>query len=230
MKSHPKIIDRILETIRQSQTICVGRPCPPRRRLHRLANRPEPGFAQAGQGSRPVGTKIVVPQKYAFLDPNHLLQKPDRAAGLRSGHCHRLRVLRALGQCRPPPPRRKCLINIDHHQSNTRYGDLNWISAREASTGELIFRLIAGRPLADHPGDCRLPFHRRLDRYRVLPICHDQAGDLSHGRRIGEIGRARGNDLPRGLSILFPFARPPAQTRLITISIWRTTTRSPTCG
>jgi len=37
---------------------------------------------------------------------------------------------------------RKLLINIDHHESNTRYGDLNWVSAREPSTGELIFRLL----------------------------------------------------------------------------------------
>jgi phosphoesterase RecJ-like protein len=45
-----------------------------------------------------------------------------------------------LGTFGPAVAQRKCLINIDHHQSNTRYGDLNWISAREASTGELIFR------------------------------------------------------------------------------------------
>src|SRR5688500_20308493 len=37
---------------------------------------------------------------------------------------------------------RKVLINIDHHQSNTRYGDVNWIAARQPSTGELIFRLL----------------------------------------------------------------------------------------
>ncbi len=52
--------------------------------------------------------------------------------------------------------RRKFLINIDHHQSNTRYGDLNWISAREASTGELIFRLLqaARWPITPAIADC----------------------------------------------------------------------------
>jgi phosphoesterase RecJ-like protein len=33
-------------------------------------------------------------------------------------------------------------INIDHHESNTRYADVNWVSPREASTGELIYRLL----------------------------------------------------------------------------------------
>ena len=34
------------------------------------------------------------------------------------------------------------LINIDHHESKTRYADVNWVSAREPSSGELIFRLL----------------------------------------------------------------------------------------
>jgi phosphoesterase RecJ-like protein len=56
----------------------------------------------------------------------------------------------------PAAGQRKYLINIDHHQSNTRYGDLNWISAREASTGELIFRLLqaANWPITPAIADC----------------------------------------------------------------------------
>jgi phosphoesterase RecJ-like protein len=56
----------------------------------------------------------------------------------------------------PAIAKRKCLINIDHHLSNTRYGDLNWISAREASTGELIFRLLqaAQWPITPAIADC----------------------------------------------------------------------------
>ena len=36
----------------------------------------------------------------------------------------------------------KILINIDHHESNPRYGDVNWVSPREPSCGELIYRLL----------------------------------------------------------------------------------------
>jgi phosphoesterase RecJ-like protein len=51
---------------------------------------------------------------------------------------------------------RKLLINIDHHQSNTRYGDLNWVSAREPSSGELIFRVlkVAKWPITKRIADC----------------------------------------------------------------------------
>jgi phosphoesterase RecJ-like protein len=48
------------------------------------------------------------------------------------------------------------LINIDHHESNTRYADINWVSAHEASTGELIFRLlkVAKWPITKQIADC----------------------------------------------------------------------------
>ena len=98
-----------------------------------------------------------MPQKYAFLDPDKLLQKPGGARGIRPGHRGRLRLFRPPGHAWARPWReRKFLINIDHHQSNTRYGDLNWISAREASTGELIFRLLqaASWPITPAIADC----------------------------------------------------------------------------
>jgi bifunctional oligoribonuclease and PAP phosphatase NrnA len=51
---------------------------------------------------------------------------------------------------------RKMLINIDHHESNTRYGDVNWVSPREPSTGELIYRLLRSANWAITPqiSDC----------------------------------------------------------------------------
>jgi phosphoesterase RecJ-like protein len=33
-------------------------------------------------------------------------------------------------------------INIDHHQGNTRYGDINWLDESAAACGELVFDLI----------------------------------------------------------------------------------------
>ncbi len=40
-------------------------------------------------------------------------------------------------------------INIDHHYSNTPYGDLNWIDPTAAAVGEMVFRLVPylGAPL-----------------------------------------------------------------------------------
>jgi phosphoesterase RecJ-like protein len=64
-----------------------------------------------------------------------------------------LERLGSVGRC---VTTRKLLINIDHHESNTRFGDLNWVSAHEPSTGELVFRLlkIAKWPITKRIADC----------------------------------------------------------------------------
>jgi phosphoesterase RecJ-like protein len=35
-----------------------------------------------------------------------------------------------------------CIVNIDHHATNTRFGDLNWVDPGAAATGEMIFFLL----------------------------------------------------------------------------------------
>jgi phosphoesterase RecJ-like protein len=61
-----------------------------------------------------------------------------------------------LGKAGQGIARRKTFINIDHHESNTRYADVNWVSAREPSCGELIYRLlkVARWPITRPVADC----------------------------------------------------------------------------
>jgi phosphoesterase RecJ-like protein len=77
MKPHPKIIDRIIESIRQSRTICVAGHV-----------RPDGDCVGSQLGLtlalRNEGKKVVcwnedpIPQKYDFLDPDGIIQKPKR--------------------------------------------------------------------------------------------------------------------------------------------------------
>jgi phosphoesterase RecJ-like protein len=155
MKSHLKIVDRILDKIGESQSVCiVGHVRPDGDCVGS-----ELGLALA---LRKQGKDVFcwnedeIPQKYAFLDPDKLLKKPNGKRDFDlvvAVDCASYDRLGSLGEA---VARRKCLINIDHHQSNTRYGDLNWISAREASTGELIFRLLhaAKWPITPAIADC----------------------------------------------------------------------------
>ena len=155
MQAHPKIIDRIIEAIRESRTLviaghirpdgdCVGS---------------QLGLTLALQAE---GKKVycwnedLIPEKYRFLDRDHLMQKPK--GGLKfdcviATDAASFERLGAVGSC---VAERKLLINIDHHESNTRFGDLNWVSAREPSTGELIFRLlkVAKWPITKPIADC----------------------------------------------------------------------------
>ena len=141
MKPHPKIIDRIIESIRESRTFCIAGHI-----------RPDGDCVGSQLGLtlalRNEGMKVYcwnedrIPEKYDFLDRDGTIQKPKR--GLKfdcviATDAASFERLGSVGRC---VVNRKLLINIDHHESNTRYGDLNWVSAREPSTGELVFRLL----------------------------------------------------------------------------------------
>ncbi len=154
MKSYPKIIDRILEILREHKTFCiVGHIRPDGDCIGSQL-----GLALALQNE---GKKVVcwnedaAPEKLKFLDPDGLFQKPKPGQVFDcviATDCASFERLGKVGEC---IGERKVFINIDHHESNTRYADVNWVSAREASTGELIFRLLKvarwpiTKPIAD---------------------------------------------------------------------------------
>lgn len=155
MKSRLKIIERILETIGQSQSICVVGHVRPDGDC--IGSQLGLTLALRKLGKDAVcWNEDVVPQKYAFLDPHHVLEKPSAKQDFDLVIATDCASFERLGATGPAIANRKCLINIDHHPSNTRYGDLNWISAREASTGELIFRLLqaAQWPITKAIADC----------------------------------------------------------------------------
>jgi len=155
MKSYPKIIDRILESLREKQTFCVVGHV-----------RPDGDCIGSQLGLTPAlraqGKKVVcwnedpAPLKYKFLDTEGLFQRPKpghRFDCVIATDCASFERLGAVGAC---ISEHDLLINIDHHESNPRYGDLNWVSRREPSTGELIFRLlkVARWPITSQIADC----------------------------------------------------------------------------
>jgi phosphoesterase RecJ-like protein len=154
MKS-PRIIQRIVEGIRDSQTFCiVGHVRPDGDCVGSQL-----GLAMALQNE---GRKVTcwnqdgMPSKLAFLDPDHLLQKPKRNGQFDcviATDCASFERLGEAGECVKD---RKLFINIDHHESNTRYADVNWIMPRQPSTGELIYRLLRSANWAITPAiaDC----------------------------------------------------------------------------
>ncbi len=154
MKSHPKIIDRILETIREHQTFCVVGHVRPDGDC--IGSQLGLGLAlQAAGKSVKVWNEDAVPQKYKFLNVDGLFEKPRRGERFDCVIATDCASYERLGRVGEWVKDRKVLINIDHHASNPRYGDINWISPRDPSCGELIYRLIKAarwpitRPIAD---------------------------------------------------------------------------------
>jgi len=98
----------------------------------------------------------AAPAKLKFLDPTGMFARPKKGETFDcviATDCASFERMGKTGDC---IANRKVMINIDHHESNTRYADVNWVSAREASTGELIFRLLKvarwpiTKPIADN--------------------------------------------------------------------------------
>jgi phosphoesterase RecJ-like protein len=91
-----------------------------------------------------------------FLDPDGLVRQPrpgQKFDCVIATDCASFERLGAVGAC---IGQRKVFINIDHHASNTRYADINWISANEPSSGEIVYRLLrsANWPVTPAIADC----------------------------------------------------------------------------
>ena len=155
MKSYPKIIDRILDVIRESKTFCVIGHIRPDGDC--VGSQLGLTLALQNEGKKAVcWNEDTLPQKYKFLNPDGLFQKPKAGMKFDCVIATDCASFERFGRVGKHIAHRKIFINIDHHESNTRYGDVNWVSPREPSTGELIFRLlkIARWPITKPIADC----------------------------------------------------------------------------
>src|SRR5947209_9148189 len=141
MKPRPKIIDRILEAVRDAQIICVVGHIRPDGDC--IGSQLGLTLALRHEGKKTTcWNEDAMPQKYRFLDPTGILQKPKRGHKFDCVIATDAASFERLGTVAPCITQRKRFINIDHHESNTRYADINWVSAHEPSSGELIFRML----------------------------------------------------------------------------------------
>ncbi len=155
MKSYPQVVGRIIEQIRESKNICIVGHVRPDGDC--VGSELALALALKNEGKKVTcWNEDSVPDKLAFLDADKLFQKPKRGLMFDCVIATDCASFERLGKCGAAIENRKVFINIDHHQSNTRYGDINWISAREASTGELIFKLLkaASWPITPKIADC----------------------------------------------------------------------------
>ena len=154
MKSHPKIIYRIVEIIREHKTFCIAGHVRPDGDC--IGSQLGLALALQNEGKKvTVWNDDAVPQKYRFLNTDGLFEKPKPGENfdcIIATDCASFERLGKVGEC---IGERKVFINIDHHESNTRYADVNWVSPREPSCGELIYRLLKvarwpiTKPIAD---------------------------------------------------------------------------------
>ncbi len=151
----PRIIQRILDGIRESQTLCVVGHVRPDGDC--IGSQLGLALALQNQDKKVVcWNQDPLPAKLAFLDTHKIYQPPRAGRKFDCVIATDCASFERLGQAGEHIKNRKLFINIDHHASNTRYADLNWVSAKQPSTGELIFRLLESANWAVTPpiADC----------------------------------------------------------------------------
>jgi phosphoesterase RecJ-like protein len=155
MKSYPKIIDRILEEIRIHKTFCIVGHVRPDGDC--VGSQLGLALALKGEGKKvTVWNEDPMPRKLSFLDPEKLFQQPKPGQKFDCVIATDCASFERLGAVGASITDRKQFINIDHHASNTRYGHMNWVSPREPSSGELIYRIlkVAKWPITKQIADC----------------------------------------------------------------------------
>lgn len=209
MNSHSQIVERIIEIIHKFKTFCIVGHIRPDGDC--VGSQLALAMALQNAGKEVAcWNEDLIPHKYKFLDPDGMFQRPKPGKKFDCVIATDCASLARLGRAGKYSMRRKLLINIDHHESNPGYGDINWVSAREPSCGELIFRLLKTarwpitKPIADNlfaavstdTGSFQYPttrpgtFHTGADLVTrgadLAKICHEiyQSYPLSRARLL----------------------------------------------
>jgi bifunctional oligoribonuclease and PAP phosphatase NrnA len=155
MKSVPQIVRRIIDAVREHKSFCVVGHIRPDGDC--IGSQLGLALALKNEGKRVCcWNEDSVPQKLRFLDTQKLFEKPSAGEKFDCVIATDCASFERLGSAGKHIGDRKLLINIDHHTSNTRYGDINWVEGREPSCGELIYKLVRGAnwPLTKEIADC----------------------------------------------------------------------------
>ncbi|MBI5687376.1 MAG: bifunctional oligoribonuclease/PAP phosphatase NrnA [Verrucomicrobia bacterium] len=82
-------------------------------------------------------------RKYSFLPHADLVRRPpSQARAFDVVIAVDTATQDRLGSIRDRIASQKVLVNVDHHTSNGRFGDINWIEPTAAASGELVHQLL----------------------------------------------------------------------------------------
>ncbi len=154
MKSN-RSVQKIIGAIRDSRTICIVGHVRPDGDC--IGSQLGLALALKADGKEVIcWNEHPVPDKLRFLDPHKLFALPQPGRKFDCVIATDCASFERLGTVKDCIGERGVFINIDHHASNTRYADINWVSSREPSSGELIYRLLkAGKwPVTRQIADC----------------------------------------------------------------------------
>jgi len=85
-----------------------------------------------------------IASKYKFLDKQGLIETSEAALDFRPEVVFVLECpdLSRVGFVQNMIPEDALLINIDHHQENSHFGDIDWVDLKASAVGEMIYDLL----------------------------------------------------------------------------------------
>jgi len=84
----------------------------------------------------------AVPEHYKFLPrAGDVSNKIDKNLDFEVAIVLDCPTLKRIGKVRDLIPKGKFIINIDHHVSNEKFGDVNWVEPHASSAGEMVYKL-----------------------------------------------------------------------------------------
>ena len=154
-------------------------------------------------------------EKYNFLAQAELLTQPpsapedfDVAVALDTAVQNRLGTTTCRGRSA------KLWINIDHHPSNPRYGDLVYIDPTAPATGQILFEFLTNQKFPDHAGNRGKSLRGDLDRHRFVSV---PEYNRAHVRDRGGAGSLRSRCRASQPVTLRKFSAPAHRTTARTI-------------
>jgi phosphoesterase RecJ-like protein len=139
----------------------------------------------------------IIPYGYEFLSDTRLIRRFDRRMRGLKFDCLAALDCSDLGRCGAIANldlRDKFVINIDHHISNQKFGDINWVKPQASSTSEMIYRLYKKMGIAFDKNVATLLYAGMLTdtgsfRYsNTSAFTHQAIADLvSHGLNVRQI-------------------------------------------
>ena len=140
MKRQLKIIDKIIRGVKGSNSFAVGGHMRPDGDC--IGSQLALAFAL-----RKIGKMVTVfnqdkmPEKLTFLDPENILKGPVKTQRYDCLIVIDCANYERMGSVCDSVSQHDLVINIDHHGSNSHFGDINWVDPKSTSSGELIYRL-----------------------------------------------------------------------------------------
>lgn len=190
MKNGPSSIERILEAIDEHQSFCIVGHVRPDGDC--IGSQLGLTIALRNEGKDVVcWNQDAVPHKLQFLDGKKVVQRPKEGESFDCVICVDAATLDQLGKTGECIKDRKLMINIDHHPSNNRFGDIAWISSRSPSTGEMIYRMMkeAGWHITPRIADC------------LFTAMSTDTGSFQHSNTQPETFQAAGEMVEKGADI-----------------------------